>query len=78
MQYDSIQVVQDDCIQFCDIIKGKKMTEKGGCSNALEGQNCGRIKKRICRGSKDLKKLQLTLPRVRYKSKNWLQVGIAK
>ena len=24
VQYDSIQVVQDDCIQFCDILKGVK------------------------------------------------------
>ena len=24
VQYDSIQVVQDDCIQFCDIIKAGK------------------------------------------------------
>ncbi len=24
VQYDSIQVVQDDCIQFCDIIKAEK------------------------------------------------------
>ncbi len=24
VQYDSIQVVQDDCIQFCDIIKARK------------------------------------------------------
>ena len=26
VQYDYKQVVQDDCIQFCDIIKGKIMT----------------------------------------------------
>ena len=24
VQYDYIQVVQDDCIQFCDIIKARK------------------------------------------------------
>ena len=24
VQYDYIQVVQDDCIQFCDIIKAEK------------------------------------------------------
>ncbi len=24
VQYDCIQVVQDDCIQFCDIIKARK------------------------------------------------------
>lgn len=26
VQYDSIQVVQDDSIQFCDILEGKEMT----------------------------------------------------
>ena len=36
VQYDYIQVVQQDCIQFCDIIKAKNNLE-GGCWNALEG-----------------------------------------
>ena len=35
-------------IQFYGIIKAKTPKENG---YALEGKNCGRIKKRICRGS---------------------------